>query len=237
MIDSDVLPVCAGQQARDWDRARHPAWRAPDDKAGHLHPARAVHEHPDVAGGLGRQDPHARHTQAAAAVDWQAGQALSRLLTLNNCDLSMNILMWPEEWGCECFMPASSSRSDVNWQAGGARSLAVMQALSFIDHVAWSLGCGLFNPEVPVSQHRKRSGFMMLKSKVTVARWDLAVPDLCGCEIDGLENAGVQPVHASSQHQAPGAVVRRWGTARLLPLRLTGGAALKTLHHAEQLMM
>lgn len=78
---------------------------------------------------------------------------------------------------------------------------------------------------------QEASGFMMLKSKVAhLFRW-LAGTWQCQTDVPVrwrvLENAGVQPVPASSQHQAPGAVVRRWGTARLLPLRLTGGAALE----------
>ena len=67
---------CAGQQACDRHCARHAAGLPADDQAGHLHPQGRLHEHPDVAGGLGWQDPHACCSQAPAPVDWQAGDAL-----------------------------------------------------------------------------------------------------------------------------------------------------------------
>lgn len=53
------LYACVGQQACHWNCARHPVGVPADDQAGLLHQEGPVHEHPDVAGGLGWAGTHA----------------------------------------------------------------------------------------------------------------------------------------------------------------------------------
>ncbi len=56
--------ACVGQQACHWNCARHPVGVPADDQAGLLHQEGPLHEHPDVAGGLGWAGTHACSPQA-----------------------------------------------------------------------------------------------------------------------------------------------------------------------------